>query len=237
MTAVAQALRTPVEVRGTRLERTRRIVLALALLVAPWGFVVTNAGYAWVIRNGGSDDTGAGTLALSAANPGLTHLIVFAGMLGSLLIVPATVATMRVARTSWLAFIGGTLMAGGYICYFAVLNSNILMLAMALYGGPQADFGAAIDAGQQDWFGTWVFLLFVVGNLLGTLLLAIGLLRSRTVPVWAALAIMVWPPLHVTGLVVGSEWFEVTGAAIQALGFAGVAKVLLGRANRQALES
>jgi hypothetical protein len=228
MTAVTQTVRPPVEVRDTRLERARRMGLALACLVAPWGFVITNAGYAWAIRNGASDETGAGALALSAANPGLTHLIVLAGMLGSLLIVPATLAAMRVARTSWLAFVGGTLMAAGYICYFAVLSSSTMVLAMALHGGPQADFAAAIDAGQQDPFATWVFLLFVAGNLLGTLLLAIGLLRSRTVPVWAALAIMVWPPLHVTGLVVGSEWFEVTGAVFQGLGFAGVATVVLG---------
>jgi hypothetical protein len=60
----------------------------------------------------------------------------------------------------------------------------------------------------------------VVGNLLGTLLLAAALLRSHAVPAWAALAVMAWPPLHVTGLVVGSEWFEVTGAVLQGVGFA-----------------
>ena len=237
MTAVAQAVRTPVEVRDTRLERTRRIASALALLVAPWGFVVTNAGYAWAIRNGGSDETGARALALSAEYPGLLHVVVVAGMLGSLLIVPATLATMRVARTSWFAYIGGTLMAAGYICYFGVLITNIMILTMATGGGPQADFAAVIDASQQDASTSWVFLLFVAGNLLGTLLLAIGLLRSRTVPVWAAIAIMAWTPLHVTGLVVGSEWFEVTGAVLQGIGFAGVSKVVLGTANRQALES
>ena len=66
-----------------------------------------------------------------------------------------------------------------------------------------------------------------MGNLLGTLLLAIGLLRSRAVPGWAALSIMVWPPLHVIGLVVGNELWEVTGAVLQALGLGATAIVLL----------
>jgi hypothetical protein len=51
------------------------------------------------------------------------------------------------------------------------------------------------------------------------------------VPRWAAVAIMLWPPLHVTGLVMGSGWFEVTGALLQAAGFAGVARVVWRNGN------
>ncbi|MET1006394.1 MAG: hypothetical protein ABWX96_12645, partial [Propionibacteriaceae bacterium] len=73
---------------------------------------------------------------------------------------------------------------------------------------------------------SWVFGLFVLGNLVGTLLFAIGLLRSRAIPGWAAVLILLWPPLHVTGLVVGNELFEVTGAVLQAVGFATIAVVV-----------
>ena len=148
-------------------------------------------------------------------------------MLGSLLIVPAVLAAMRLARRSWPAFIGGSLMVGGYICYFGVLLSNQMIIAMAEHGGPIGDYAAVIDSSQSDGSTVWVFGLFVVGNLLGTLLLAIGLLRTRAVPVWAALMIMVWPPLHVIGLIVGNELWEVTGAVLQALGFAATAMVVL----------
>ena len=47
----------------------------------------------------------------------------------------------------------------------------------------------------------WVFPIFILGNLLGTLIFAIGLLRSRAVPLWAAISIMSWPPLRVAGAV------------------------------------
>lgn len=73
----------------------------------------------------------------------------------------------------------------------------------------------------------WAFLLFVLGNLVGTLVLAIGLLRSGSAPRWAALAIASWPPLHVLGLaLLPNEGPQVVGATLQALGFAGCAVAL-----------
>ena len=224
---VAQAPPLP-----TRLDGARRILTAAAMFVAPWGFVVTNSGYAWAIRNGGSDSTGAEALALVAPQPDLFRVVVVAGMLGSLLLVPAVLGTMALARRSWLVFVGGSLMVAGYVCYLAVLLTNIKTIAMAEVGGPLADYARVIDASESDPSVSWVFGLFVAGNLLGTLLFAIGLLRSRAVPAWAAILIMLWPPLHVIGLVVGNELFEVTGAVLQSIAFAGIAVVVLSRSYR-----
>src|SRR4029453_14028753 len=130
---------------------------------------------------------------------------------------------LSLARRSRLAFVGGSLMIAGYVCYFGVLLSNVIIITMAEHGGPLADFAAVIDASQSDTAAGWVFPIFIVGNLLGTLLFAIGLLRSHTVPIWAAILIMLWPPLHVAGLFLGGEVLEVIGAVLQAMGFAGLA--------------
>ena len=149
-------------------------------------------------------------------------------MIGWLLIVPAVLGALRLAPESWAAMGGGSLMIAGYICYFGVLASNFLVIAMAQRGGPLADYAAVIDASQAHPSTTWVFLLFVLGNLGGTLVFALGLIRSRAVPVWAAVSIMLWPPLHVIGLAVfGNEVPQVIGAVLQALGFAGAALGLL----------
>jgi hypothetical protein len=208
----------------------RRVGSALALVLAPWGFVVANGAYAWAIRNGGSDETGADALALSAAHPLLLRVVLLAGMVGCLLLVPAVLGAFRLAPTSRLVFAGGSLMIAGYICYFAVLTSSFDTLAMAARGGPLADYAAVIDASESDPWTSWVFFLFVVGNLLGTALFAIGLLHSKAVPVWAAIGIMTWPVLHVVGLVFfGNEVPQVIGALLQAIGFAGCAAVLLRR--------
>ena len=72
--------------------------------------------------------------------------------------------------------------------------------------------------------------LFIIGNLLGTALFAMGLLVSKAAPAWAALGILMWPVLHVVGLVFfGNEVPQVIGALLQAIGFAGCAAVLLRR--------
>jgi hypothetical protein len=90
-----------------------------------------------------------------------------------------------------------------------------------------------IDASQADPWTGWVFPIFIVGNLLGTLLFAIGLLRSRAVAIWAAILITLWPVLHVSGLIIGGEILEVIGAVLQAIGFAAVAAAVLRRSNQE----
>ena len=210
----------------------RRVGSALALVLAPWGFVVANTAYAWAIRNGGSDETGVDALALSAAHPLLLRVVLLAGMVGCLLLVPAVLGAFRLAPTSQLVFAGGSLMIAGYVCYFGVLTTSFGTIAMAERGGPMADYAAVIDASQADPFAGWIFPLFIVGNLLGTALFAMGLLVSKSVPAWAALGILMWPVLHVVGLIFfGNEVPQVIGALLQAIGFAGCAAVLLRRRN------
>jgi hypothetical protein len=235
MTTVEQsAVLSPSKGSGRKTGRVRRLGGALALVLAPWGFVIANACYAWMIRNGGGDETGADSLALAAANPDLVRLLLVAGMLGCLLIIPAVITALSLARRSGLAFVGGSVMIAGYVCYFGVLLSNTIIIAMAERGGPTADYAAVIDATQADPWTVWVFPIFIVGNLIGTLLFAIGLLRSRKVPIWAAILIMLWPPLHVGGLIIGGEVPEVIGAVLQAIGFAGVATAVLRRSDQEA---
>jgi hypothetical protein len=240
MTAVDQSAMRPEPVEGRTstdsavlTRRIRRLGGALALILAPRGFVITNASYAWMIRNGGSDETGAKALALAAAGPDLLRLCLVAGMIGCLLIIPAVMTALTLAWRSRLAFVGGSLMIAGYVCYFGVLLSNVTIITMAEHGGPLADFAAVIDASQSDTATGWVFPIFIVGNLLGTLLFAIGLLRSHTVPIWAAILIMLWPPLHVAGLFLGGEVLEVIGAMLQAIGFAGLAAAVLRRSSQE----
>ncbi|MFJ8577395.1 hypothetical protein [Micromonospora sp. NPDC093277] len=201
----------------------RRVGTVLAMLAAPWGFVVANAAYAVATRTGGSDETGADSLALAAAHPALLRVSTIAALLGCLLIIPATLGAIGFTRirANRLGLVGGSLMIGGYVAYFGAVMGGFVTLAMAERGGPTGDYAAVLDAGSEAAIP--FLLLFVVGNILGTLLLGIALLRARTAPTWAAVAICCWPALHVTGLIAGTEWFEVAGATLQAAGFAALA--------------
>ncbi len=160
MTTVEQRTERPAGMRGSALDRVRRLGSASALVLAPWGFVVVNGIYTWATRNGASDASGAEALALAATDPGLFRVLVMSGTLGCLLLVPAVLAAINVARSSWLTFVGGSLMIAGYICYFGVLLTNLIIITMAERGGALTDFAAVIDASQAEPAGTWVFLLF-----------------------------------------------------------------------------
>ncbi|GAA0497312.1 hypothetical protein Ade02nite_54460 [Paractinoplanes deccanensis] len=213
--------------------RLRRFGLAAAAFLAPWCIVACNLGWAMAQAAGASDQTGADALAAAAAHPTLLHNVVLFGMLGALLMIPAGLGAARLAGrgAAKLSFIAGTLVAAGYACYLAVLLTDLTTIAMVRVGGPMADFATVLDTRQQDAAGTWVFLLFVLGNVVGTFLLGLALWRSRAITRWAAAAIMIWPPMHIAGLAAGVEWFEVTGAAVQGLGFAAVGVHLLRRAG------
>lgn len=78
-----------------RTARTRRAGRAAALIVAPWLFVLANGAGLIETSHGGNDTTGAGALAWAAAHPGLERFAMVTAMLGSLLMVPATIGVMR----------------------------------------------------------------------------------------------------------------------------------------------
>lgn len=206
--------------------KTVRSLLALAMMLAPWGFVLANSAYMLAIRDGGNEDTSLDTLALYAAHPELVRVAVVSGLVACLLIIPAVLGLFRLAPSNRLVRVGGSMMIAGYVCYFAILQGSLTTLAMALQGEPQR-FAEALDSAQGEVAGIAVFAVFALGNIVGTLLLAMGLLRSRSVPRWAAIGILLWPVLHVVGLVFfPNEVPQVIAAITQALGFGGCALLL-----------
>ena len=87
-----------------------------------------------------------------------------------------------------------------------------------------------IDSSLGGASAVWVNVTFLIGNVVGTFLLGLALLRSRSVYAWACWGVFGWSVLHIVGILLGTEWFEVVGALAQAVGFAGVAVCLLRQA-------
>lgn len=213
-----------------RAGRLRYGGLAVGMILGPLGLLITNFLYTMMTRDGGSDENGAATLALTAGHLTEARWLVAAGLVGAIMMVPAALGATRLIgqRSARLGFIGGTSVAAGYICYFGVLLTNSVYIAMAEHGGPVGDFAAVIDATEGRGPGFWTFPVFILGNLVGTFILGLALLRAKVVATWAAAGLMAWPPLHILGLfVLGNEWPEVIGAAIQLAAFAAIAIKLL----------
>ncbi len=213
---------TSVPVRASQFRRRGQ---ALALWTAPGALVLANTAYAWSTRHGGSDETATGALTLSAAHPDLDAWASAAAMFGCLLLIPAVLGAMTVLRrdANRLGLVAGILMVSGYVCYFALNFQGLATIALARHGGASAQNVAMYDlmTNQPPYYA--VAIVFVLGNIVGTFLLGLALLRSRTVPRWAAIAVMAWPVLHI----VGGPWGEVAGSIAQALGLAVVGRRVL----------
>lgn len=118
-----------------------------------------------------------------------------------MLLVPAMIYAARVARrrSPATAFVGGGLAALGWTAGLISIGAG----QIALYQGSQlpdpSGAAALIDAVNTDpVYGTLVGM-FVIGHLVGMIVLGIGLWRSRAVPVWAAACFVAYPVLHFVG--------------------------------------
>jgi len=213
------------EIRTGRTVRARQVGQAAALFVAPWFFVAANAADAWTTRRGGSDQTAKGAIELAVAHPTLDKWASLAAMAGCLLLIPASLGAMSLAheRAARLSLIGGMLVVTGYVCYFGLVFQGLATIALAQHGGATPDNVAVQQLITNQAFFVGPALAFVLGNIVGTFLLGLSLVRARAIPRWAGLAIMAWPILHI----LGGSWGEVVGAAAEAVGLAAVGVRLL----------
>jgi hypothetical protein len=220
-----------------RTAKARRVALALAMFTAPWFIVVAETGHSLANPHGGDDIDPAVALGIAADHTTLMRWASFAALLGAMLLVPAVMGVMRLVRTraARLGLVAGVMAAAGYICYFAlVLQGAFTETAMASTGGSTTQNVNVLQAVMDDPLGVgWIGPAFVLGNIVGTFLLGLALIRARTAGRWAGYGLIAWSVLHVLSF---SPWVEVVGAVAQAVGLAIAAAALL-RQEGQVVES
>lgn len=215
----------------------RRRASALAL---PLGIVLqlaANVVYAIVSTESGLSDTetGAETLELYGRYPGAVTAATVLAMTGVLVLIPGLLAAVRVVRPHRprLGLWAVVLMLAGYVAYFGIVTTNFgtLALADAAAARPEAGLAAVADASQPP-AALPFFLLFVVGNLMGMLLLGLAVLLSRGLPRWAGVLILGWPVGHSLDVFAGlGEWFAVGGGVLEIAGLVVIALVALRTPN------
>lgn len=208
----------------------RRRAAAIALPLAFVCQLVCNSLYAWTSTSSGLSDQGGAAEAqrFFAAFPGEMLVATMFALIGVLLAVPGLLAALRVIRPAKprLGLWAVVLMITGYVCYFGIVFTNFDALALAVAG---TDVGA-LDTSPMAAAAMAFFLLFVIGNLIGTLLLGLAVMlggRRAGVPWWAGLLIMGWTIGHVINIVGAGEWFAVAGGALEVVGLAILAAAAL----------
>lgn len=94
-------------------------------------------------------------------------------------------AWLAMSRSPWLARIGGALSLMGAMTFASFIAQDDMTYNMAQLGS-STPYVALWDRFNSDMVMTVYLVLFIVGIVLGPLLLGIALGRSRVIPLWAA---------------------------------------------------
>jgi hypothetical protein len=228
---VTATLASPTTTRHPRDLRTLwRVLIAIVLPIGPIMVVLTRG----IMPYWTNDDTPT-MVARSLADPGAMNTMAWIG----LFIIPPLVASLiaigYLARRGApvLATLGATLSFLAYTNWSTGGNADLLVTAAGDKGIDQATIVTIVDATMNHPAAALSSFGWVIGHILGAVLLGFALLRARAVPTWAAIAMIVSQPIHlVAAVIVPSRLLDLTlGWGLTAVAFTVVAVTILRTPN------
>ncbi|MDJ1371457.1 hypothetical protein [Gulosibacter molinativorax] len=216
----------------------RRVSAAIALPLAFVFQLVCNTIFAFIQTESGVLDAETATVSLELESryPGQFIAKAVFAVAGAMVAIPGLLGALRVLRPAVpvLALITVVMMVSGYLLYGAMVFGTFAEVNLAAAG---IDAGEALDTGPGVPWRIAAGIVFVLGNLVGTLLLAIAVLiasrrmRGVGVPWWAGLLIAGWPVGHLINIFGGGEWFAVGGGVLEIIGLSFLARAMLRMPN------
>jgi hypothetical protein len=167
-----------------------------------------------------------------AAHQTTQSAVVWLGFLGCLTLVPGVIYAGRVVsrKAPRLAAVATVLLVTGYIS-LAWLNVGDAYLLFGVRHHLSQDVLTGMYDGVHPAAAV-ASILFVLGHVLGTILLGVGMLRGRVVPTWAAVATIIAQPIHfIAAVIVGKHALDLFGWGLNAVGFAALSMAVLRLSN------
>ncbi len=182
-------------------------------------------------------DGNADLAAEVAANQSAQSTLLWLSLIASLTLVVGVVvlSVVAVRGAPVLGSIGAVLAVAGYSSlFFGVLPSDATALAAVQAGVDNATAAQILDQLAAHPSAAIALMLFVIGHILGTVLLGVALWKGRMVPAWAALVLIVSQPLHlVFAIVVPNGLLDAAAWSLTAVGFAAAGVALIGLSSRE----
>src|SRR5207248_1687608 len=150
-----------------------------------------------------ADDTQT-MIAKSLAHPAAMNTMAWL----SLFLLPPLVISMLaigyLARrgSPVLATLGATISFLAYVNWSAGGNPDLLVHTAGQRGIDPDTINRFLDATQNNAVAGLSTFGWVIGHILGMVLLGIALLRARAVPTWVAVALMVSQPMHLVAAII-----------------------------------
>jgi hypothetical protein len=222
---------TTTAVRPSRPGTVRRIGLAAMLVVGPLCLTILSANPTYQ-----SDDDAATIAAKVAQHQTAQTVSLCLALIAAVTLVPGVIAIGLLAarHAPRLGTWGMALTVIAFSFILALTVTDVTALA-----GAQSGIGLDATTRLLEEMNASVPLAlaltaFVVGHVIGLVLLGAALLKGRVVPPWAAWALIISAPLHVVfAVVVTPDALDAASWALTTVGFAGAAAAVA-RSQRQA---
>jgi hypothetical protein len=175
-----------------------RTVGAACLIVGPLAMAVP-------VTLSEADLDGTAQLRLTAQHLGTANLTNVL-LLAQILLVPAMIYAARLARRGapTLAFFGGGISALAWLTGLMGLGAAGILVYHGAKLPDQAAAALLIDKVNADPVTGTLTLIFVLGHVVGMVLLGAALWRSHAIPVWAAALFVLYPLVHLGAHIGGS---------------------------------
>jgi hypothetical protein len=198
-----------------------RLAGATSLIVGPLVLAIP-------IMASDNSDAPAATRLRDYANHPTAALVSNLFLLALILLVPAMIYAARLARPGApkLAFVGGGMAALGWLAGLMSIGAGQIALYQGSKLADQAGAAALIDRMDGDpVFGALVGI-FVIGHVIGMIILGVALWRSRAVARWAAGLFIAYPILHFAAHQTSSAIDVVAGLLLLVSGVAIAVRIL-----------
>jgi hypothetical protein len=172
-----------------------KLVIGSSLVLAPLAYLVSTL-VAPPLLSGDAEQ-----LAAMGRELDRTYVFGLFTIVGTILLVPALVGVMQLLRerSPWLGYIGGGLVELGLLIAIGDSFLTLVDWQMAKQAGDRTEMAALLNNLDNAAGLTTLFAVGGLGIMVGGVLLGIGMLRSRTVPWWAAVAFPAGAILNILG--------------------------------------
>ena len=197
------------------LRRASRLLAALLLPIGPAAIAILR----FVMPYSTTDDSSQ-IVAKVAAHQTAQSAVVWLGFVGVLTMVPAVTWAARLSRRSAprLTAVALLLLVPAYTALGLLVAGDAAVLFAVRHHLAPATAADAFEALHPVTLVAGV--IFVIGHVVGTVLLGVAYLRTRVVARWAAGALIVAQPLHfVAAVIVSSHPLDLAAWSLNALAF------------------
>ncbi len=197
-----------------------RRATALALILAPIAWLLSAA-----VAPHLETDEGA-QLAVIAQHPDRWYWFALLTLVGSMLLVPALMGVIGLLRerAPVAGYVGGSLAVLGTL---VAIGDSLEQLVIWQMGAGDRGQMAALLTRLDDAAGlTLIFTTGALALLVGTVTLAVGLVRARVAPPWAAACLPLAMVVNIAGFAAASRSIVAASCVILLAGFACLASRL-----------